>query len=189
MTQDFKIAVLVGSLRRASINRALAHAAIKLSQGGFAYEIVEIGALPLYNQDLEDEGEPEAWTEFRAAIRGVDGLLIVTPEYNRGVAPALKNALDIGSRPHGRSVWSGKPAAVLSASPGPLGGFNSNQHMRQSLANLSMPTLGQPETYLGHAANLIADDFTITVEASRTLVARFVAAYEAWVKIFVPAKA
>jgi len=189
MTQDLKIAVLVGSLRRASITRRLARAAIKLSKGGFAYEIVEIGAMPLYDQDLEDSGPPPAWREFRDAIRGVDGVLFVTPEYNRSVPAALKNALDVGSRAHGKSVWYGKPAAIISVSPGALGGFGANHHLRQSLVFLNMPAMAQPEAYVGHAANLVADDFSIPVDASRNFIAAFVDACEAWVKIFVAATA
>lgn len=188
MTQNLKIAVLVGSLRKASITRRLAEAAMKLSQGGFAYKIVEIGALPLYNQDLEDGGAPPAWTEFRDAIRGVDGVLFFTPEYNRSVPAALKNALDVGSRAPGKSVWYGKPAAIISVSPGALGGFGANHHLRQSLVFLNMPAMAQPEAYVGHAANLVADDFSIPVEVSRNFIAAFIAAYEAWVTKLVPAK-
>jgi chromate reductase len=189
MTQNLKIAVLVGSLRKASITRRLAEAAIKLSKGGFAYEIVEIGALPLFNQDLDDAGAPEAWTTFREAMAGFDGVLFFTPEYNRSVPAALKNALDVGSRPYGKSVWGGKPAAVVSVSPGAMGAFGANHHLRQSLVFLNMPAMAQPEAYVGHAADLVADDFSIPVEGSRNFIASVVAAFEAWVKTFVPVKA
>jgi chromate reductase len=188
MTQELKIAVLVGSLRKASISRRLAKAAMKLSKGGFAYEIVEIGVLPLYDQDLDDAAPP-AWTSFRETVSGVDGVLFVTPEYNRSVPAALKNALDVGSRPYGKSVWNRKPAAIISVSPGAMGAFGANHHLRQSLVFLDMPAMQQPEAYVGHAANLVADDFSIPVEASRNFIAAFIAAYEAWVKVFVAARA
>ena len=185
MPEPFQIAVLVGSLRKASLSRRVAKALIKLSPGGAAYQIVEIGALPLYNQDLDDEGAaPTAWVAFRQAIAKVDGALFVTPEHNRSAPAALKNALDVGSRPYGKSVWNGKPAGVVSVSPGALGGFGANHHLRQSLTFLNMPTMQQPEAYVGGAANLIADDFTVTVETSRDFLAGFVKAFEAWAHKF-----
>jgi chromate reductase, NAD(P)H dehydrogenase (quinone) len=189
MTREVKIAVLVGSLRKASFSRRLAQAAVRLSNGGFAYEIVEIGALALYNQDFEDAGAPAPWVEFRNAIRAADGVLFVTPEYNRSVPAALKNALDVGSRPYGQSVWGGKPAGILSVSPGALGGFGANHHLRQSMVFLDMPAMAQPEAYVGHAANLVADDMTIPAEPSRKFIAAFVAAFEAWTRAHLPAKA
>ena len=187
MTQDLKIAVLVGSLRKASITRRLAEAAVKLTKGGFAYSFVDIGALPLYNQDLDDGAVPQTWTTFRDSVRGVDGVLFFTPEYNRSVPAALKNALDVGSRPYGKSVWTAKPAAIVSVSPGALGGFGANHHLRQSLVFLNMPAMAQPEAYVGAAANIVADDFTIPAEATRNFIASVVAAFEAWVKTFVAA--
>src|SRR5690348_11585959 len=125
------IAVVVGSLRAESINRKLAHELVRLAPAGLAFDFVEIGALPLYNQDL-DEAPPAEWEAFRAAIRAKDAVLFVTPEYNRSVPGVLKNAIDVGSRPYGHSAWAKKPAAVVTASPGALGGFGSNHHLRQS---------------------------------------------------------
>ncbi len=186
MNRDVRIAVLVGSLRKASISRRLAFAAMRLSNGGFAYDIVEIGALALFNQDMEDAGSPEPWLEFRDAIRASDGVLFVTPEYNRSVPAALKNALDVGSRPYGQSVWSGKPAAIISVSPGAMGGFGANHHLRQSLVFLDVPTMAQPEAYVGHAAGLVADDLTIPAEPARKFIAGFIAAFEAFVRARLP---
>jgi chromate reductase, NAD(P)H dehydrogenase (quinone) len=188
MSQDLKIAVLIGSLRKASITRRLALAAIKLSKGAFTYEIVEIGALPLYNQDLEEAGAPAAWTAFRDSVRPVDGVLFFTPEYNRSVPAPLKNAIDVGSRPYGKSVWSGKPAGIVSVSPGAMGGFGANHHLRQSLVFLDMPTMQQPEAYVGNAGNLVADDLTIPAEASRNFIAGLIAAFEAWTLAHGPVK-
>lgn len=181
------VAVLIGSLRKASFTRRVAEALIKLSPGGADYEIVEIGALPLFNQDLDDAGAPPLpWVEFRDKIGTCDAALFATPEYNRSVPAALKNALDVGSRPYGKSVWNLKPAGVVSVSPGAMGGFGANHHLRQSLVFLNMPTLNQPEAYVGNAAHLIADDRTVAVESTRNFLAGFMIAYEAWVARMAP---
>ena len=126
------VAVFVGSLRKDSINRKVANALVGLVPPSLKLSIVEIGQLPLYNQDA-DEQPPAAWTAFRGRLRAADAVLFVTPEHNRSVPAALKNALDVGSRPYGHSVWNGKPGAVISASPGAIGGFGANHHLRQSL--------------------------------------------------------
>jgi chromate reductase len=186
MTEPLSIAVLVGSLRKESISRKVAEAPARLSKGGFSYGIVEIGALPLFNQDLEGGAEPAAWTEFRHKVRATRGVLFVTPEYNRSVPGALKNAIDVGSRPYGHSVWFGKPAGIISVSPGALGAFGANHHLRQSLVFLNMPTLAQPEAYIGNAGQLVADDFTIAADATRNFLASFIAAFEAWVLLNQP---
>jgi len=182
MTTPPSIAVLVGSLRKGSFTKRVAQALIKLSPGGLKYEIVEIGGLPLFNQDLDDEAAPPAaWTAFREKILSVDAVLFVTPEYNRSVPAPLKNAIDVGSRPYGKSVWNGKPAAVVSVSPGAVGGFGANHHLRQSLVFLNMPTLQQPEAYLGNAAKMIADDFTVVAEPTREFLRGFMTAFEKWI--------
>ena len=182
MTAPLSIAVLVGSLRKGSFTRRVAQALIKLSPGGLKYEIVEIGDLPIFNQDLDDEGPPPAaWTAFREKIAPFDAVLFVTPEYNRSVPAALKNAIDVGSRPYGKSVWSGKPAGVVSVSPGAMGGFGANHHLRQSLVFLNMPTLDQPEAYVGNAAKLVDDNREVTVEGTREFLRGFMTAYEKWI--------
>ena len=153
------VAVLVGSLRKGSYNRRLAKALIEIAPPELNLEIVEIGDLPLYNPDLEDGGAtpPAAWTAFREKMKGAQAVLFVTPEYNRSVPAALKNALDVGSRPYGHSVWSGKPGAVVSASPGALAAFGANHHLRQSLVFLDVPTLQQPEAYVGQVDKAFDD--------------------------------
>ena len=152
-----KVAVIVGSLRKESLNRKMAHALIARAPPSLQLAIVEIRDLPLFNQD--DEAAPDAATiAFRDAIRTVDAVLFVTPEYNRGVPGVLKNAIDVGSRPYGHSVWSGKPCAVVSVSPGASGAFGANHHLRQSLVFLDMPTMQQPEAYIGHADKLFDAD-------------------------------
>ncbi len=176
------IAVIVGSLRAASFTRRVAEAMIRLAPGGIAYEIVEIGQLPLYNQDLDTpERTPPAWIEFRDRIRPFRAVLFATPEHNRSMPAALKNALDVGSRPYGKSVWDAKPAGIVSVSPGAVGGFGANHHLRQSLVFLNMPAMPQPEAYIGHAADLVADDYTVKVEGSRAFLANFMKAFETFV--------
>ena len=144
MAHPRNVAVIVGSLRKESLNRRTAEALAALAPEHLKLEIVEIGSLALYDQDL-DSAPPKEWTAFRETIRGYDAVLFVTPEYNRGLPAALKNAVDIGSRPYGHSVWSGKPAGVVSVSPGAFGGFGANHQLRQSLVFLDMPAMQQPE--------------------------------------------
>jgi chromate reductase len=177
-----KIAVLVGSLRRGSFTRKAAEALIKLPPPGPTYEIVEIGQLPHYNQDLDDDHTPpQAWTDFRDRMRGFDAVLFVTPEYNRSVPAVLKNALDVGSRPYGQSVWDKKPAAVVSNSPGLIGGFGANHHLRQSLVFLNMPVLQQPEAYVAHADTLTDKDGAVADPGTRAFLGKFMAAFAAWI--------
>ena len=144
-----KIAIIVGSLREGSINRKIARSICALKNDNLDCSIVEIGDLPLYNQDIEKD-PPQQWVRFKEQIAAVDGILFCTPEYNRGMPGVLKNAIDVGSRPFGRSVWDRKPAAIVSASPGSIGGALSNHQVRQSCVFLNMPVMQQPEAYLGH---------------------------------------
>jgi chromate reductase len=177
-----KIAVFVGSLRKESFNRKMAKALIALAPKSLLFEMVEIGGLALYNQDYDDEGTPpSAWIEFRQRVKSFDGVLFVTPEYNRSVPAVLKNALDVGSRPFGQNVWGGKPGAVVSVSPGAIGGFGANHHLRQSLVFLDIPTMPQPEAYIGGAAQLFDAEGNITNEATRGFLVKFMEAFAAWV--------
>ena len=150
MDKTRNVAVIVGSLRKDSINGKVANALAELAPAGMKLSIVDIGHLSIYNQDSY-ENPPVAWTEFRERIKASDAVLFVTPEHNRSVPAALKNALDIGSRPYGKNAWNGKPGAVVSASPGAIAGFGANHHLRQSLVFLNVPTMAQPEAYLGAA--------------------------------------
>jgi chromate reductase, NAD(P)H dehydrogenase (quinone) len=174
------IAVLIGSLRKESFNRKMAKALIKLSPGSLRLEIIEIGGLPLYNQDLDD-APPAAWTEFRERLKKFDGVLFVTPEYNRSVPGVLKNAIDVGSRPYGKNAWAGKPAAVVSVSPGAIGGFGANHHLRQSLVFLDVPAMAQPEAYIGKAGDLFDGQGDLSNESTREFAASFMKAFAAWV--------
>ncbi|AKJ27516.1 NADPH-dependent FMN reductase [Caldimonas brevitalea] len=182
MTQKMtEVAVLVGSLRRASLNRKLALALRDLAPEGLKLDIVEIGDLPMYNQDL-DEAPPEAWVAFRERIAHSDAVLFVTPEYNRSVPAVLKNAIDVGSRPYGHSVWNGKPGAIVSASPGAIGGFGANHHLRQSLVFLNVPTLQQPEAYLGGADRLFDEQGRIANPDTAAFLTGFLQAFERWAR-------
>lgn len=178
-----QIGVLVGSLRKESFNRKMAQALTRMQPDSLKLEIVEIGQLPMYNQDL-DESPPKEWVEFRERIRGYDGILFVTPEYNRSVPAVLKNAIDVGSRPYGKSVWNGKPAAVMSVSPSAMGGFGSNHHLRQSLVFLNMPVMQQPEAYVGGADKIFGERGEISVDKTREFVQGFIRSYAAWVERF-----
>jgi chromate reductase len=176
------IAVLVGSLRRESLSRKVALAMAGLAGDRLALRIVEIAGLPLYDEDLETTAPPGQWTAFRDSVRGADGVLFVTPEYNRSVPGALKNAIDVGSRPYGASVWSGKPAGVVGVSPGAIGAFGANHHLRQSLVFLDMPVMQQPEAYLGGAGGYFDEKGGIKVEGTRTFLTTFLAAFASWVE-------
>jgi len=176
-----KIAVLVGSLRKESFNRKMAKALMKVSPDSLGLEIIEIGGLPLYNQDLDDN-PPTAWSEFRERLKKFDGFLFVTPEYNRSVPGVLKNAIDVGSRPYGKNSWAGKPGAVVSVSPGAIGGFGANHHLRQSLVFLNVPAMPQPEAYIGKAGDLFDERGDLFNESTREFAVKFMNAFAAWIE-------
>jgi chromate reductase len=178
-----KIAVLVGSLRKESFNRKMANNLISLSPPSLKLEILEIGQLSMYNQDL-DGAPPKEWSDFRLKLKSYDGVVFVTPEYNRSVPAVLKNAIDVGSRPYGHSAWDGKPAAIISVSPGAAGAFGANHHLRQSLVFLNMPAMPQPEAYIGHASDLFDDKGAIGNESTRKFVTAFIEAYATWTDHF-----
>ena len=170
------IAVLVGSLRKGSFTRMVANALVELAPEGLKLNIVEIGDLPLYNQDL-DEAPLPAWVRFRDEMRGADGVIFVTPEYNRSTSGAMKNAIDVGSRPYGASIYAGKPAAVVSQSPGAMGGFGANHHLRQSLVFLDMPVMQQPEIYLARSKDFFDEAGKLVKDDTRALLTKLLAAY------------
>lgn len=176
---QYQIAVIVGSLRKESFNRQLAHALIKLAPAQVQFKEVAIGELPLYNQDA-DGHEVAVVQQFRDAIRSADAVLFVTPEYNRSMPGVLKNALDQGSRPYGHSVWDGKPAAVIGMSVGAIGTALAQQHLRNVLAYLNMPTLGQPEMFLQAKDGFFNADGSVG-EQSRAFLQKFVELFAGWV--------
>ncbi|HXD05038.1 MAG TPA: NAD(P)H-dependent oxidoreductase [Burkholderiaceae bacterium] len=180
MSSD-RIAVIVGSLRAGSINRKLARALVGLAPKELELQFVEIGELPLYNADLE-ANVPKPWADFRQQVGACAGVLFVSPEYNRSVPGVLKNAIDVGSRPYGKSVWSGKPAAVITASPGAVGGFGANQHLRQSFVFLDMPAMQQPEAYISGADKLFDAQGAITNPSTVDFLRGFMQRYAQWVQ-------
>jgi chromate reductase, NAD(P)H dehydrogenase (quinone) len=182
MATQRKVAVLVGSLRKASFSRKMARALVAVAPDNLMLAFVEIGDLPPYNEDEETASPPPAWVAFRDQVRGVDALLFVTPEYNRSVPGFLKNAIDVGSRPYGKSVWSGKPGAIVSVSPGALGAFGANHHLRQSLVFLDVPAMQQPEAYVGGAAAMFDEAGTLTNETTRAFLTKFITAFAAWIE-------
>ena len=187
MNSTYRVAVLVGSLRKASLSRRVADALAEVAPAELDLEQVEIGRLELYNQDFDDEGAvPLAWSRFRDMMAAYDAVVFVTPEYNRSVPGVLKNAIDVGSRPYGRSVWSGKPAAVVSVSPGALSGFGANHHLRQSLVFLDMPTLQQPEAYIGGAGTLFDERGNLINAQTREFLGKFMATFAEWVERTAP---
>lgn len=182
MTQTKSVAVVVGSVRKASFSRRLGQALISVAPDNLSLAFVEIGDLPIYNQDLDDEGAPPAaWTAFRQAVAGKDAVLFVTPEYNRSVPALLKNAIDVGSRPYGKSVWAGKPAAVVSNTPGVLGAFGANHHLRQSLVFLDMPAMQQPEAYIAQVMKTVNEAGEPADDNARKFLTGFMAAFGQWV--------
>jgi chromate reductase, NAD(P)H dehydrogenase (quinone) len=178
-----KVAIFVGSLRAASWTRKVARELIALVPSSLQPEIVEIGQLPLYNQDLDDNGNPPAeWTAFRQTVKSYDAVLFVTPEYNRSVPAPLKNAIDVGSRPYGKSVWDGKPGAIVSVAPGAIGAFGANHHLRQSLVFLNVPCLQMPEAYIGEVAKRFDEKGALSDNSTREFLQKFMTAYADWVE-------
>jgi len=178
-----RIAFLNGSLRKGSFNGRLGLAIIAATKDRLEFVIPSLD-LPLYNQDLDTAEPPEPWVTFRDAIRPVDAILFGSPEYNRSMSGTLKNAIDVGSRPYGKSVFSKKPAAVFSSSPGLTGGFGSNHHVRQSCVFLDMPVMQQPEAYWGTINDdKIGMDGTLHDEMLAKFVTGFAAAFADWVDL------
>jgi chromate reductase len=176
------IGVIVGSIRRDSFNRKLAEALIKLAPTDFSFSHIQIDNLPLYNQD-DDANPSDAVRRLKDSLSAVDGFLFVTPEYNRSMPGVLKNAIDHGSRPYGQSAWQGKPAGVLGTSPGAIGTAMAQQHLRNVLAYLDVPTMGQPEAFVQFTEGLI-DEFGEVGPASREFLQNWMNRYVAWVKKF-----
>jgi chromate reductase len=180
MATRVNVAVLVGSLRKDSLTRKVAMALIAIGQDPLAFEVIEIGNLPLYNQD--DEANPsQNVVEFRRRAAACDALLFTTPEYNRSVPGVLKNAIDVGSRPYGKSVWANKPGAVISVSPGAIGAFGANHHLRQSMVFLNVPIMQQPEAYIGNANALFDDKGALINDSTRAFLQKFLQAYALWI--------
>lgn len=180
--RNYKIAVFVGSLRKESYNLKTAKALIALAPETLSLEIINIRELSMFNEDLEAI-PPNEWIALREQIKAADGLLFLTPEYNRSVPGVLKNAIDVGSRPYGQNSWDGKPAAIVSVSIGNISGFGANHHLRQSLVFVNVPTMAQPEAYIGDASNLFNPEGNLTNESTKEFLRSFMFAFEKWVEI------
>ena len=178
---DFRIAVVVGSLRRDSINLRLARALIALGPADFSFQMLRIDDLPLYNQD-DDANQAASVVRMKGELAAARGLLFVTPEYNRSIPGVLKNAIDHGSRPYGKSAWSGKPAGVISASAGAVGGALAQQHLRNVLAFLDAPTMGQPEAFIQVRDGFFTADGGIAHADTHQFLQTWMNRYVAWVR-------
>ncbi|MPT48785.1 MAG: NAD(P)H-dependent oxidoreductase [Sphingobium sp.] len=177
-----KVAVLVGSLRKDSLSGALAHALAEVAGPELDLQQITIGDLPFYNPDLDTDTPPEPWTRLRKEVGAAQAVLFVTPEYNRTFPAVIKNALDVGSRPYGSSVWDGKPAAIASQSPGATGGFGANHHLRQPMVFLNMPMMQQPEVYLSRSADYFDDKGHLTNDGTRDFLTGFMKAFAEWIE-------
>ena len=176
-----KVAVMIGSLRRESFTRKIANTLIELAPPTLAPEIVEIGGVSFYNQDLEPS-PPSDWIALRDKLRSADAVLFATPEYNRSVPGVLKNAIDVASRPKETNVFNGKPGAVISVSPGAISGFGANHHLRQMLVFLNVLTMQQPEAYIGGVTKLLDESGRVTNESTRDFLKQFMEAFAKWIE-------
>ena len=179
-----KIGIFVGSLRRDSFSRSIAKAVAALAPEDFEFSFIDIGKLPLYNQDYDDDGQtPQSYASFRKETAALDGFLFVTPEYNRSMPAVLKNALDVGSRPYGQSIWNGKPGALISVSPGGFGGFGANQQLRQPMSFLNILLLQQPEVYIGNVEALLNEEGELVNESTQKFLKEFMDAFSHWINV------
>jgi len=185
MSTTYSVGVFIGSLRKESLNRKLANALVEMAGPALKLEIVEIGQLPLFNQDME-ANQPQVNLDFKARVESFQAVLFLTPEYNRSVPGALKNAIDVGSRPYGKSSWNGKPGAVISVSPGALAAFGANHHLRQSMVFLNVPMMPQPEAYIGNAASLFDAQGKLINESTREFLQKFLQAFAQWIERNLP---
>ena len=184
-----KIGIIVGSLREGSINRKIARSMCAIRDDDLDCSMIEIGDLPLFNQDIE-KTPPEQWVRFKEQVAAADGILFCSPEYNRGMPGVLKNAIDVGSRPYGRSVWDRKPAAIITGSPGAIGGALANHQIRQSCVFLNMPVMQQPEAYLGHISDdSFGEDGLLVDGPLKKIVEKLAHAFAEWVKMILEARA
>ena len=175
------IGIIAGSLRKESFSKKIGKALLAMAPEGFEFKTIRLDDLPIYNQDFDDNNEvPEAYTTFRNEVKQLDGFIFITPEYNRSVPAVLKNALDVGSRPYGKSVWDGKPGAIFSNSPGVVGGFGANHHLRQSLVFLNIPVMQQPEVYLSKINELFDESGTVKEGETKEFLKKAVDGFITW---------
>jgi chromate reductase len=182
MPSQSTVAVLIGSLRRESFTRKVANAVIQLGPPSLKFDVVDVGSVSLYNEDLEGT-PPASWLALRERLRAADAFLFATPEYNRSIPGVLKNAIDVASRPKGNGIFDGKPGAVISVSPGALSAFGANHHLRQCLVFLNVPTMQQPEAYIGGASKLFDETGNLTNDSTRQFLKAFVDAFAKWIEL------
>ena len=175
------IVTIVGSLRKESFSLKIANALAKLAPASLKLDVTTLEGISFFNQDLE-AAPPADWLAFRDKLQKSNGVLFVTPEYNRSIPGVLKNAIDVASRPYGKSAWSGKPAGVVTVSPGAIGGFGANHHLRQSLVFLNMPVLQQPEAYVGGAGDLFDETGAAKKPETKKFLETFLAAFADWIE-------
>jgi NAD(P)H-dependent FMN reductase/ketosteroid isomerase-like protein len=181
MREPLEIVLIIGSLRKESFTRKFAHAAMSQAPEDVRCRIVEIGDLAMYNQDL-DGNPPAGWERFRSEITDADGVLFLTPEYNRSIPACIKNAIDVGSRPEGKNLWDGKPAGIISVTPYKLGAFGANHALRQALVFINVPVMQQPEAYIGNAEDLLETNGTLTNKETAAFLKKFMLALTQWVE-------
>lgn len=180
---NIQVGIIVGSLRRESFSRKIGNNAKRMFPEGYTVSFVDLSQVEMYNADLDDEGRPtDAWIQLRKTLSALDAVLFITPEYNRSLPAVLKNALDVGSRPAGQSVWNGKPAAIISVSPGNLSAFGANHHLRQSLVFLNMPAMQQPEAYMGGVASVLDEAGQINNERTENYLQKAVDGFVRWIE-------
>lgn len=182
MSQVYDVVVLVGSLRKKSFSRMVARSLSDLTTSSMSLRIVEIGDLPFYNDELEAD-LPASWQRIRQDVAAADAVLFVTPEYNRSVPAVLKNAVDVLSRPYGKGALTGKTGAVISLSPGALGGFGANHHLRQSLVCVGVNTMPTPEAYVGGIASAFDEQGKLVNAGIKELLEKFMTAFEQWIRM------
>ena len=178
--KKYKIGVIVGSLRKESYNLKTAKALMEMAPESLSFEMIDISSLPMFNEDLEGT-PPKEWVTFREQILASDGILFLTPEYNRSVTGVLKNAIDVGSRPYGQNSWDGKPAGIISVSIGNISGFGANHHLRQSLVFVNMRTMAQPEAYIGGAGALFDERGKLINDSTKEFLNSYMKAFEKWI--------
>lgn len=178
-----KIGIFIGSLRKGAFSKSVANYITSITPAGYEFHEVELSDLPMYNPDLDEANEkPKQWVKFREEVKDLDGFLFITPEYNRSVPGVLKNALDVGSRPYGASVWDGKPGGIISVSPGAYGGFGANHHLRQVMVFLNVLMLQQPEAYLGDIMSALDENGNISDERTKKFLKDYVDAFVNWIE-------
>jgi chromate reductase len=178
------VGFIVGSLRKGAYTRLLSQAVRELAPASLQLSEISIGELPFYNQDLETATPPAQWVSFREQVKGCDAILFITPEYNRGMPGALKNAIDVGTRPPKQSVWRGKPSAVISLTPGKLGAMAAHQQLRHTLSVIGVPVMPSPEIYLAGAGDLFDGSGKLTNEDTRKQLTSMLSDFETWIGRF-----